>query len=449
MPVSIGEVIRNWDCSTNLFTLWPNSDSGEHLPYNDISDILNFLWPYRTSLKNRKAFGIPVEEKGLSWWALRELYTQRLRPPLTITFAFVATHNHFVFNRGDKVFNRTAPIIKLPSETTEESHLALIGLLNSSTACFWGRQVFFPKGGFSAGKWEERLEWDGTKLKQFPIPETKPIKLAQALDRLSQELQAHLPAQLIEQLPLSRIAINNHQAQAADLLSSIIALQEELDWQCYHLYGLTDESLQYAQDPPPIQLGQRAFEIIMARNMATGELETTWFERHRSTPCPDIPSHWPEDYQHLVERRMALIDSDPNINLIERPEYKRRWNTEPWEQQEQRALKTWLLDRLETASYWPDIQLQTTLNLANTAELDTDFMQVAERYRGTAAFDVSTLVAELVEAEAVPFLPVLRYKPDGLRKREIWERTWDLQRAEDAIDAEVEATFQRQKDETD
>ncbi|ETX04952.1 MAG: hypothetical protein ETSY2_25820, partial [Candidatus Entotheonella gemina] len=155
MPVSIGEVIRNWDCSTNLFTLWPNSDSGEHLPYNDISDILNFLWPYRTSLKNRKAFGIPVEEKGLSWWALRELYTQRLRPPLTITFAFVATHNHFVFNRGDKVFNRTAPIIKLPSETTEESHLALIGLLNSSTACFWGRQVFFPKGGFSAGKWEE------------------------------------------------------------------------------------------------------------------------------------------------------------------------------------------------------------------------------------------------------------------------------------------------------
>jgi hypothetical protein len=52
-----------------------------------------------------------------------------------------------------------------------------------------------------------------------------------------------------------------------------------------------------------------------------------------------------------------------------------------------------------------------------------------------------SLVAELVESEAVPFLPVLRYKPTGLRKREVWERTWDLQRREDAIDADVEATF--------
>jgi Domain of unknown function (DUF7008) len=44
---------------------------------------------------------------------------------------------------------------------------------------------------------------------------------------------------------------------------------------------------------------------------------------------------------------------------------------------------------------------------------------------------VVALVAELVESEAVPFLPVLRYKPSGLRKRELWERTWDLQRKED------------------
>ena len=45
------------------------------------------------------------------------------------------------------------------------------------------------------------------------------------------------------------------------------------------------------------------------------------------------------------------------------------------------------------------------------------------------------LVAELVEAEAVPFLPVLRYKATGLRKREVWERTWELQRREDAGEA--------------
>ena len=59
-----------------------------------------------------------------------------------------------------------------------------------------------------------------------------------------------------------------------------------------------------------------------------------------------------------------------------------------------------------------------------------------------------TLVAELVEAEAVPFLPVLRYKVAGLRKREIWERTWELQRREDTIDADVAATLTRQLDES-
>ncbi len=47
-------------------------------------------------------------------------------------------------------------------------------------------------------------------------------------------------------------------------------------------------------------------------------------------------------------------------------------------------------------------------------------------------FNVAALVAELVESEAVPFLPILRYKPAGLRKRDLWERTWDLQRQQDA-----------------
>jgi hypothetical protein len=80
--------------------------------------------------------------------------------------------------------------------------------------------------------------------------------------------------------------------------------------------------------------------------------------------------------------------------------------------------------------------------------MDADFLQMAELYRGHAGFDVHALVAELVEGESVPFLPVLCYKPSGLRKREIWEHTWDLQRREDVIDAEVENTLTRRADET-
>jgi hypothetical protein len=70
-------------------------------------------------------------------------------------------------------------------------------------------------------------------------------------------------------------------------------------------------------------------------------------------------------------------------------------------------------------------------------------MQVAALYRGRPDFDVAVLVAELVEGEAVPFLPVLRYKPSGLRKREVWERTWHLQREEDRLGQRIEQLRQQ------
>ena len=217
----------------------------------------------------------------------------------------------------------------------------------------------------------------------------------------------------------------------------MVAVQEELDWHCYQLYGFLSDDLQYSGDDlPELALGQRAFEIVMARQMTEGELETTWFERHGSTPITEIPSHWPATYRKLVERRIKVIETNKEIALIEKPEYKRRWNTEPWDEQEQRALKNWLLDRLETPKYRKGTkdspELTTTAQMADVASADAEFLQVAALYRGRPDFSVAALVSELVEGESVPFLPILRYKPTGLRKREVWERTWDLQRQQDA-----------------
>lgn len=82
-----------------------------------------------------------------------------------------------------------------------------------------------------------------------------------------------------------------------------------------------------------------------------------------------------------------------------------------------------------------DISLISIAKLANIARQDADFMQVGELYRNDSAFNVQKLVAELVASESVPLLPILRYKPSGLRKPAEWETTWQLQRQEDAIDA--------------
>jgi hypothetical protein len=170
--------------------------------------------------------------------------------------------------------------------------------------------------------------------------------------------------------------------------------------------------------------------------MAAGVESTTWFERHGIVPITEIPSSWPQDYRDVVERRIKLIESDANISLIERPEYKRRWNSPPWESIQRDALRSWLLSRLEDPRYWATTadeptELTSTSRLADAARGDASFIHVATVYAGHSDFDLSQLVSELVESAAVPFLPVLRYTESGLRKRAQWESVWRLQRCED------------------
>ena len=132
------------------------------------------------------------------------------------------------------------------------------------------------------------------------------------------------------------------------LRARMISVQEELDWECYRLYGLIEEDLTYSGDDlPGLALGERAFEIVLARAVQAGEEETAWFTRHGSTPITEIPAHWPAAYRELVQRRIDLIAANPSIRLLEKPEYKRRWSQEPWEKRQERALRDWLLDRVE------------------------------------------------------------------------------------------------------
>lgn len=144
----------------------------------------------------------------------------------------------------------------------------------------------------------------------------------------------------------------------------MIALQEELDWQVYGLYGLlTDREVARTVTPSPdpetipeARLGERAFEIVLARKVEAGEVETAWFARHGSTPVTEIPAHWPDWYRNIVQARIDLITSRKDIALIERPECKRRWATDSWEKKERAALRNWLLDRCEDEDLWFEVR---------------------------------------------------------------------------------------------
>ena len=443
----IGECVRDWSAETDILVWYP------YVGNCDSSPLLFELWPWRTTLAARRTFQGTMRDAGLKWYEYMQHTASAYSTPLSITFAFVSTHNHFVLDRGGKVFNRSAPVIKLPADSTENDHLALVGLLNSSAACFWMKQTFHDKGG--SGAWERRFEYAATALQKFPVPKSLPVHFAFLINCLATERTMHLPKQLVDRLPMTLAEFDTSHKLANRLLSQMIALQEELDWECYGLYGMLDGDYRYLDDagdacnPPPLALGERAFEIVMGRRMAAGELKTTWFARHRSTPVTKLPTHWPDDYRALVERRIELITSDQFIGLVERPEYKRRWYIDPWQDQEQRALRTWLLSRLESPAYWPKTRLSTVRDLAERAATDADFLQVAARYTGHAAVDAGTLVSDLVESESVPGLPVQRYKTTGLAKRRDWERTWAVQRREDEIDAEVLATTPRRDDESE
>lgn len=128
--------------------------------------------------------------------------------------------------------------------------------------------------------------------------------------------------------------------------------------------------------------------------------------------------------------------------MLERPEYKRRWATEPWEKKEKAALRGWILDRCEREDLWYGLRdglrhprTLTVSQLADEFRNDEDMQSVAALYAadhlGKRDLPLAKVLAEVIGDEHVPFLAALRYKDTGLRKREEWEQVWEKQREED------------------
>jgi SAM-dependent methyltransferase len=444
IPLVRGEDVRDYRVSPSLSTLFPYDRQGRPRDWVT-NEARHRAWLMRRLLGSRVDYEQTLTERGLRWFDHSMFFPSRFRLPLSITFAFVATNNHFVLDRGGKVFNRSAPIIKLPEDSNEDDHVRLVGLLNSSTACFWLKQVSHNKGRPGAEQagadepWEHRYEFTGTKLEELPLPESYPVDLSKRLDSLAQRLTMETPWAVVASSIPTQELLAEARREWESIRGEMVALQEELDWEVYSLYGLLDEGLAVSSDSVPrIKPGERAFEVVLARAMDSGEVETTWFKHHnhKFTPITELPIHWPPAYRELVERRIALIEERPDLALIERPECKRRWAIKPWEEQEKEALRDWVLDRLEEPSLWSDPQgrpqPQSVSQLADRVRRDPDLLSVLELLVGRPDYQLTAELARLLADQAVPFLAAYRYTESGLRKRAEWEQVWALQRREDA-----------------
>ncbi|MFG3205815.1 BREX-2 system adenine-specific DNA-methyltransferase PglX [Streptomyces sp. NPDC048192] len=445
-PMVAGDDIRDWVSSPASVALVPYGASGELTALDEKAFWGRHLWKYKQIMGRLTDFsGRSRFDSSIPWWSWYRWVAERYNTPEMLAFSHVATQMHASFDVSGMTYNQHAPVIKLRDGASGHDYAQLLGLLNSSTACLWLKMVSHNKGteghqsGIKTELWEQFYEFTGTKLQDFPLPGGFPDVLANVLVSLAQELNAISSALVAMDEHLTAATLREAKSRWKTTRARMIALQEELDWQVYSLYNLHSEDLRVSEDPddpniPELALGERAFEIALARRVAAGEASDEWFKRHNSTPITEIPAHWPAPYRKIVQKRIDAIESNRAIGMVERPEYKRRWATEGWDALQEKALRSWLLDRMEIRDLWFDENGQPTIltlaRLTDALSRDDDFVSVAKLYAPRK--DLPKVVAELITDEHVPFLAALRYKPSGLKKRADWEEVWDLQRKEDA-----------------
>jgi len=411
-----GEIIRDWEVYEGDFACAPYDLSFRLVGLDQSWS--SYLWLYRTTLRNIVSFGGATrDDLGADWWGWYRWIQEKYENPISITFASVASQNHFIVDSGGTVFKQSAPVIKLKAGAGEDMPYFFTGLLNSSLACFWLKQVCYPKatssGDISTVKGvpeNNRYDFSCTAVGNFPIP---------VIDK-DLEITISLAAKEIENL--RSCTFSDQIREALDEIGS---------------KGSDDRSI--------------------------SEIIKNYEDRTRA--IHDLQENI--DAQVIKAFNLPTASSQDTAKLLQEPMYQRLWKGRQGvygsaattvKERLDLASREWLLARLEgyffegsrvcdlkdtfdpaahgfTAATRP--HLVTANQLADVVSSDTKFLEAAEVYEGASGFSVPNLIRTLVGAESVPYLPIHRYKNSGLRKRHDWEATWELQRQEDEVEEGV------------
>jgi hypothetical protein len=368
IPTVVGEEIRDWVIDARFDLLRPFSWPEMEVEAPDA--LLELMWPWRRLLQSRVLSGTTTVEEvdSRKWFDVQRLARAKHRWPLSIVFAFVATHNNFAIDRGSRVFKRSAPVIKLRKEATLEDHQSLLGYLNSSTVAFWCRLVMFPKGGDQVGEgarlsktpWQDRLEYAGNLLQQLPVPKLEDLRaklldLVVAAEETVAKMAEHAADKVVATtlyttptLAALRDARTKSLAERARLRGVLVSLQEEMDWRVYGLFGLsTVEAPSVDAVRVPVEPHHRPFEVRLAREVATDISASEWFRVHKRAAPKDVSGPLAD----LYRQRLRLLDDAEHgkqLRLLETPETKRRWSPPDDTKAFANAVRTWLLERIET-----------------------------------------------------------------------------------------------------
>jgi type I restriction-modification system DNA methylase subunit len=359
LPLTVGDEVRNWSHTSQEFALFPYTKKFDSIAISTHDGMAKFLSPFRKYLEGRTAYGRTQLERGLKWFEYSMLFAERLKQSPLVCFADIATHNHYCVIDHPRVFKDTAPIFAAANKAIIHP---LVGLLNSSTALFWLKQVCFNKG---AGEEEQRdrFEYLTGKVEKFPVaptlaealrgkgnasaeqltllaqgcwergrqlPSLVLTKLFEKVDEAYQTWTASLPGYVPPHkkfgVPFQSTDQLQHEFQRIvedreRLRAELISLQEEMDWLVYVAYGLLPTESPpvdlAVNDPARLQREQRPFCLW---SEAKGDFDKA---------VALIPSDWSTERKALWTARLAAIRDNEHIRRIEQPVYKRRWD-EQW-----------------------------------------------------------------------------------------------------------------------
>lgn len=429
-----GDRVRDWSVVDPNTTLFPYDKDLNPVSETEAPAVHRFLWPYRTMLWLRREPNGNHREIGLTWWEWSRFQKERFRNPRSLAFACVATHNHFVFERNGTLFKQSALVIKLPTTASDDEHYSLLGLLNSSVACFWMKQVFYPKGSKTHdidkdGTLPENNRYDfaATGMAAFPVLELnggRVLEIAKIIAGLSEERAAEQPAAVIARTAFDspkslKEALEEAERREQAAFSRMVFWQEELDWEVYVQFGLaTREQVQ---------------ALVAAHEIPADARPFAWSD---DVVPETVPSALKSEY---VQRRRLARESQ-FLGLLETPVQKRLWKgtqgvfgryDRTFEDKTRTALVSWLGDRVEDAARTRASSF-TLEQIAASLQDDRRVLAACEVLSGKRDFSLAKLIADILQAEAVPQHRFHVYKPAGLVKRDAWERTWADQRREDA-----------------
>lgn len=463
LPILTGEELRDWrsPCANHLLRpfSWPGQD------VEAPRSLLDHLWPWRRLLQTRVVSGTTsMDTTSKEWFEVQRLSRAKHLSPWSISFAEVSTHNHAVLNRVGRVYKKTAPVINLADHLTEADHQGVVGYLNSSTVAFWCRVTMFPKGGDQMGDggrvsptpWQDRMQYAGNLLQQLPVPKLEDLKTKlldlvvaaeETVNQMAEQAAEKVVAATLATTPTLvalRDARTRSLAERARLRGILVSLQEEMDWRVYGIFGLpTIEAPSVDAVRVPVEPNHRPFEVRLAREVATDISASEWFRVHKRSAPKDVGGPLAD----LYRQRLRLLDDAEHgkqLRLLETPETKRRWSPPDDEKAFSDAVRTWLLERIESSfREQPQPELRTARQLALELARDPAVAAAHELLTEDSGLDLVKLISDLVDAEGVPFLAGYRYAETGMEKRASWEETWRLQRIEDEDPKKLEAELKR------